>query len=275
VLLADAVTLYLDDRRARGEIGPGSAKQLGWRLGLLTRTCPQLPVAGLDRQHVLDWQRTVGGYRPASRRAYLSTVHVFCGWAVDAGLLAADPTVRLAKVREPRPSPRQLSEAALNRLELVLPDERARLIVGLGRHGLRCVEIHRLKTADYDPGGTIRVSGKGGVDRTVPVLPWLAVMLDRATVGRPAATPMVGLSAARISDLVSGWMGAAGLKAGRYDGISAHALRHTAAARMLEGCDNVNTVKTFLGHKSLATTTRYLPDTPTETMRQAMVAGGL
>ena len=44
---------------------------------------------------------------------------------------------------------------------------------------------------------------------------------------------------------------------------------------MLAGCGNVNTVKTFLGHANLATTTRYLPDAADDEMRRAMVAGGI
>jgi len=274
VLLSDAGEIYVADRRARGEISDTSARQLAWRLSLLARCHPSLHVEDLDRDHVLIWQRTVGNQRPATRRAYQSTFHVFCGWAVEEDLLGQDPTVRLAKIREPRPSPRNLSDAELARLALVLPDERARLIVGLMRHGLRCIEVSRLQVGDYDPGGRLWVWGKNDQRRRVPVLPWLAVLLDRRVSVRSSG-PMVGLTAGRISRLVSGWMDEAGIKTGPRDGRSAHALRHTAAARLLDGCRDVHTVKDFLGHQSLATTTRYLPDTPEETMRAGMTAGRL
>jgi integrase len=78
-----------------------------------------------------------------------------------------------------------------------------------------------------------------------------------------------------VSRLVSGWFDAAGLKTAPWDGRSAHALRHTAAGHVLAGCGNVQTVKDFLGHLNLATTTRYLPDTSEDQMRAAMVAGRL
>ena len=114
---------------------------------------------------MLAWQRTIGDQRASSRRIYLSSVRVFCAWAVDEGLLAVDPTTRLAKVREPGGKPRSLSAGQYARLVMVLPDERARLIVGLMRHcGLRCVEVARLTGAAYDPG---RVAGKGGDWREV------------------------------------------------------------------------------------------------------------
>jgi integrase len=276
MLLTDAVAAYVADRHARGEIGARSAAQLGWRLGTVARCHPGLEVGDLSRDRVLDWQRRVGGQRPASRRAYLSTLKVFCGWALDAGLLDADPTVRLAKIREPKPAARQLSDGELARLALVLPDDRARLIVGLMRHGLRCIEVARLTAADYDPSGPrLWVWGKNDQHRRVPVADaQVAVLLDRRVIARPAG-PLVGVSAGHISRLVSAWFGRAGLKTGPWDGRSAHAVRHTAAARVLAGCGNVQTVKDFLGHLNLATTTRYLPDTSEAQMRAAMVAGGV
>jgi len=275
MLLADAIDLYVTDRHARGEIGANTARQVAWRLGLMARACPGLDMRDLTRDRVLDWQRTVGGQRASTRRSYQSTLKTFCVWAVDGGLVDHDPTVRLAKVREPRPVARQLSDGELARLALVLPDERARLIVGLMRHGLRCVEVARLTAADYDPAGPrLWVWGKNDQRRRVPVRPWLAILLDRAARARPVG-PLVGISAGRVSKLVSGWFAASGVKTDRYDGRSAHALRHTAAGQVLAGCGNVNTVKDFLGHQNLATTTRYLPDTAEESMAAAMAAGGI
>jgi site-specific recombinase XerC len=275
MLLTDAISTYVDDRAARGEIGARSAAQLGWRLATLARVHPGLNVADLSRGHVLDWQRATGWQRPASRRAYLSTVGVFCAWAVDEGLLDADPTRRLAKIREPRPVSRHLSDGELARLVLVLPDQRARLVVGLMRHGLRCIEVARLTIADYDRcGPAIRVWGKNDHWRRVQVMDYLAVLVEAAALNRPAG-PLVGWSAMWVSRQVSAWMYAAGLKTGPRDGRSAHAIRHTAAAHVLAGCGNVNTVKAFLGHANLATTTRYLPDTADDEMRRAMVAGGI
>ena len=249
-----------------------TAEQFGWRLRLLARCHPALHVGDLTRAHVVDWQRTTGAQRPATRRGYLSTLKTFCAWAVDQGLLAVDPTVRLPRVRDERSKSRHLSAAKLARLELVLPDERARLIVALMHHlGLRCVEVARLACSDWDRSDLeLRVVGKGGHHRDMQVLDDLADMLDRRSAGRSG--PLVGISAERISLLVSTWMDAAGIKTGRYDGISAHALRHTAASELLDGCDNVRIVQEFLGHASLATTERYLRPHSKAEMRAAQAA---
>ena len=273
MLLCEAVAAYVTDRRARGELLPYSARQMAWRLGTLVRCHPGLPVAALDRAAVLEWQRTVGDQRPSSRRIYLSSVRVFCAWAVDEGLLAVDPTARLAKIKEPGGKPRSLSAGQYARLVMVLPDERAQLIVGLMRHsGLRCVEVARLTGAAYDPARLVlRVTGKGGDWREVPVYDDEALLLDR-WAARAGTGLVVGLGPSRISRLVSIWMGQAGLKTARYDGVSAHALRHTAAARMLDACGNVRTVQGFLGHKSLATTNRYVDPADMDAMRAAQRA---
>jgi site-specific recombinase XerC len=118
------------------------------------------------------------------------------------------------------------------------------------------------------------VTGKNSDERRLPVPGPVVVVLGKwAAAGGSGRDTVVGLSANRISRLVSGWFKAAGLKAGPYDGLSAHALRHTMASNMLERCGNVRTVQDALGHVSLATTERYLRHTGLEVMRAAMDVG--
>jgi integrase len=79
-----------------------------------------------------------------------------------------------------------------------------------------------------------------------------------AQVGARLAGPVVGHSAATLSRLVRRWLEAAGLKGLPYDGVSAHALRHTAASNLYDDTHDVKAVQEFLGHKNVATTDRYL-----------------
>jgi integrase len=275
--LADAITAYIDDRRARGEIGAETARQFAWRLNSLIKACPPgLPIAGLGRDHIAAWQRQVGWQKPASRRAYLSTVKVFTAWAADNELLEADPAAKAGRVREPRYVPRALSAAQLARLSLVLPDERARLMVALmARLGLRCVEVARLAVGDYDPAAaTLLVRGKADNERLLPVPADIAALLDAWTPrpAHPFDRRLFGLDRYAVSSYVTAWMTAAGLKTAAYDGISAHALRHTAASNLLDACDNVRTVQQFLGHANLATTDRYLRKANLAQLRAALAA---
>jgi integrase len=278
VLVSEAVERYVTDRRGRGEICARSAGQLRWRLGGLARTCPDLPVEALDRDHLRVWQLTIGAQRPASRRAYLSTVRVFVAWCADEGLLGADPTRTLGRVREPTRTPRALSAGQVARLTLVLPDDEARLIVALmGRQGLRCVEVARLAAEDYDAGHRdITVDGKGSNRRRIPVAPDVADLLDAWLAGRLSG-PVLDRTAHWLSRQVSAWMTAAGVKTGRYDGRSAHALRHTAASNLYDATLNARAVQNFLGHANLATTDRYLRHTTDAVIRAGLnrpAAGG-
>ena len=163
--------------------------------------------------------------------------------------------------------------ASIARLRLVLPDQRAELIVALMFHmGLRCVEVSRLRAMDYDPAAAVMVvTGKFSDQRKLPVpAPVVAALAGWGRGGGSGRDTLVGISANTISKLVSAWMGAAGLKAGAYDGVSAHALRHTMASNMLDRCGNVHTVQGALGHQSLATTERYLRSPDLDAMRAAM-----
>lgn len=269
--LAEAVAVYVEGRAARGEISPVTAAHFRTRLASLVAVDPAASLDDIDRRYIADWQARIGGQRPASRRAYLSTVKTFCRWAIAEDLLTTDPTVAAARIREPRRPPRTLSAAAVARLALVLPDRRAEVIVALMfGAGLRCVEVARLAVADYDrAAATIDVTGKNGDGRILPVRADLAGLLA-GWIGDRQAGPVVGITAGRISVLVSRWMAAAGIKTTRYDGISAHALRHTFAANTLRRCRNVRTVQTALGHQSLATTQRYLPWADLDELRAAM-----
>ena len=259
MLVSEAVEAYVCDRAARAEIGALSARQLRWRLAGLARTCEGVDVAELDRDRLRAWQATIAAQRPASRRAYLSTVRVFCRWCADEGLLAGDPTRCLGRVKEPRREPRALSGAQLARLRLVLPDLEARVVVALmARQGLRCVEVSRWAAEDFDRGrARMTVRGKAGHERAVPVADDVAALLEEWLAGRQSG-PVVRRSPARLSRLVRAWMEQAGLKAGAYDGRSAHALRHTAASDLYDSTRDVKAVQRFLGHANVATTDRYL-----------------
>lgn len=264
---------YVSGRLSRGEISANTARQLRWRLGTLVRSVGDLPVCELERKHILAWAATIGDQRPASRRAYLSTVKTFCRWALEEELLARDPTARLSAVREPRRPPRALSAPQMARLALVLPDARARLIVALmGRLGLRCCEVANLTVQSWDRDvGALTVLGKAGHGRLVAVPGDVALLLGAHVRDRHTGELVTG-TAATLSRQVTLWMDAAGLKSAPYDGMSAHALRHTAASDALDRCGNVRTVQELLGHANLATTDRYLRRADLAAQRAALGA---
>ena len=100
---------------------------------------------------------------------------------------------------------------------------------------------------------------------------WLTV---RGVVSGPMifsyTRPWAPLNADTISTMLSRWMNAAGIKHRRFDGISGHALRHTAASDTLDRCGDPEAVREMLGHISLTTTQIYLRRAQLGRLREAM-----
>jgi site-specific recombinase XerD len=285
--LATVIDAYLWDRYGRGEINLRSTRVLADRLRLLINSFGAArPIGQLSRAAVLDWQRSVGAHAPASRRAYLSTVRTFCGWAVDNGYLVADPTARMRPVREPRRVPRALAPDQVGRLLAFCAGNRRDtaivwLMVGCG---LRAMEVTGLTFGDWAPyDRTLRVRGKGGHERLLPVPGSVADALDAyldeagrydGPLIRPTArtawdrdTP---LKASALTVHLSELMTRAGVKRAPGDGISGHALRHTCASDVMERCKNIRTVQAVLGHASLSSTEIYLRQANLAQMRDAL-----
>ncbi|MDH3769865.1 MAG: site-specific integrase [Nitrospirota bacterium] len=129
--------------------------------------------------------------------------------------------------------------------------------------GLRISEAVRLKAAVIDSQRmVIRVEqGKGHKDRYVMLSPklleilrsyWMAVrpkewLFPGRIPGRSISRDAVGLAcqeALRLSGLVKP--------------VTPHSLRHAFAVHLLESGTDVRTIQLLLGHRSLATTARYL-----------------
>ncbi|MDP9431220.1 MAG: site-specific tyrosine recombinase XerD [Actinomycetota bacterium] len=134
--------------------------------------------------------------------------------------------------------------------------------------GARISEAVGLDVDDLDlAGAAVRLSGKGGKDRVVPLGGYAIRSLDaylvrgRATLasrGR-GGSPAVFLNSrgGRLSRQ-SAWavLQAAAQRAG-LTGISPHTLRHSFATHLLDGGADVRVVQELLGHASVTTTQIY------------------
>jgi integrase/recombinase XerD len=279
--LREATTRWLRERVLGGEISPRSRRLMEYRLAGLMQRSGADPLAELDRRAVRAWWHSVGHLSPASRRLYRSTLVCLCRWALDEGLLSDDPSRHLPRVREPQRVPRARPRSDVARLLLGARDERERLLVVLMvQMGLRCVEVARAELGDYDPGArTLLVKGKGAHERMLPVPGPAAAAIGayRDVIGWRAG-PLVcdlhsgrrPISAPAVARVVGNLMRRTGVKVAAGDGVTAHALRHTAASDVLDRCNNVRTVQGMLGHASLATTQIYLRRASLGQLREAM-----
>jgi integrase/recombinase XerD len=196
------------------------------------------------------------------------------------GLTAGDPAREVA----PPPPPRRLPKAiTIDEVERLLdaagstadPDPRAlrdrALLEFLYSTGARISEVTGLDVDDLDHLGAdpaVKLSGKGGKQRYVPVGRYAVAALDAYLVrGRPAlaaaaarkSSPAVFLNArgGRLTRQGAwGVLREAAVRSGKSD-ISPHTLRHSFATHLLDGGADIRVVQELLGHASVTTTQVY------------------
>ena len=133
--------------------------------------------------------------------------------------------------------------------------------------GLRVSELCRLETADLNAElGVLRVLGKGNKQRMVPVgKQALAAIETYLNLARPqilkSRVSKHLFITARGGPLTRQgfWkaLGLRGKRAGIFEGLSPHVLRHTFATHLLEGGADLRSVQTMLGHADISTTQIY------------------
>jgi integrase/recombinase XerC len=276
--LEDAVAEFGRHLSAERDVSPHTLRAY---LGDLADLCGYAAVAGviepaeldvsllrawLARQHALGRSRATLARRTAAVRAFTRHLH-------RRGLLADDPGLLLGTPKRRRDLPDVLTQDDAARL-LDTMDAQGPLglrdlavLEVLYGTGVRVSELCGLDIDDLDTGRwTVRVLGKGGRQRTVPVgEPAIRAVQDWLRAGRPALAtedsgPALFLGArggrlhptsarrivhSRISEV------------GQVPDLGPHGLRHSAATHLLEGGADLRSVQEILGHASLQTTQIY------------------
>ena len=202
----------------------------------------------------------------------LSAVKSFHAWLAEAeGLIAPAVTATRgpkAKPRLPRPV---APEAARDRMATIEaqslePWVAARdlaVVTLLYGCGLRISEALGLTQGDAPLTESVRIRGKGGRERMVPVLPIAreAVEHYRALCPYgpgPGAPLFLGVRGGPLNPrVVQKAMQSARMQLGLPATATPHALRHSFATHLLERGGDLRTIQELLGHASLATTQVY------------------
>jgi integrase/recombinase XerC len=232
----------------------------------------------LDLRALRGWlaQLSAAGSAPGSMRRRVAAARSFTAWAHDGGLLTTDPGRRLQSPRGGSALPHVLSaQQVRDLLNLALTaddDEPANLsdramFELLYASGVRVSELTGLDLSDVHPAArTMRVTGKGSKQRTVPFGPPAAVALAAwLRLGRPQwqtdrspQAVFLGPRGGRVGQrrVRERLHRLARLIPGLPD-IAPHGLRHSAATHMVEGGADLRTIQELLGHATLATTQIY------------------
>jgi site-specific recombinase XerD len=204
----------------------------------------------LDNYMALKMANASPEYRKSIRASFQS----FYRWATTRDLIAKDPAYDMPVVKVPRPMPRPVDEESFEFAYYMSEDEdRAMILLG-GMGGLRLSEITTLHM-DNREGNQLRVKGKGGVTRIVPLNATLAAALDgienKGRYGYYFANPYTSHDHRSISYV------AHRIKKFLPDKYSAHSLRHRAASIAYGVTKDIRSVQEFLGHANVNTTQIY------------------
>jgi integrase/recombinase XerD len=265
---------YLRNRRRAGTLNNTSAQSYRSVLGRLGEglEAAEVPLDAHSDQlfdAVSDWVERQGWSR-TTRCTNLGIIRPFLEWGAACERIRGGVGFRLRNPRRPQPIPRALKGGQVETLlDVGVPDLRGRVIVLLeGQCALRRAEVAAIRwPMDVDLNDRkILVHGKGGTERMVYLSEETAAAI-RAWLGERGTAPGAlvcaygstrHLTPTWIGILVARWMEDSGLKTLPHDGVSGHALRHTAATRMLRDGNNLRVVQVAVGHVNLATTARYL-----------------
>jgi integrase/recombinase XerC len=218
--------------------------------------------------------RRAGG-RPLSPRSLsqaLSAIRSFHRF-LDRRHATPNPGVALVRGPKIRPGiPRPVSEAQARALIADAPEEGApawrgardqAVLTLLWGCGLRISEALALERRDAPLPSSLRVRGKGGKTRLVPVLPLVQEQVQAYVKALPFSLEAGDalfradrggpLRPRQVQGLVQRLRGRVGLS----ERATPHALRHAFATHLLGAGADLRSIQELLGHASLSTTQRY------------------
>lgn len=212
------------------------------------------------------------GIAPRSVARKLSAVKTFYRWLAEREGFEPTAVLSARSPRYTRKLPRPIAAGAVTQvLDTVRAGARAdwigardvAVLVLLYGCGLRISEALRLTCADLPLAASLRVTGKGGKERLVPVLSAAREAVDAyvrlcpfpALPDRPL---FLGARGGALSPrLVQKAVEQARMQLGLPSSATPHALRHSFATHLLSAGGDLRAIQELLGHASLSTTQAY------------------
>ncbi|WP_370158659.1 tyrosine recombinase XerC [Salipiger bermudensis] len=202
----------------------------------------------------------------------LSAVKSFYRWLAERE--GFEPTaVMMARAPKfqkklPRPLAEDAAKAMIDTVEMQAADSwvgarDAAVVTLLYGCGLRISEALGLRGRDLPLGESLRIVGKGGKERIVPVLPIARRALDTYLRlcpydPEPDAPVFRGKRGGALNPrLIQKVTEAARLQLGLPATATPHAMRHSFATHLLAAGGDLRAIQELLGHASLSTTQAY------------------
>lgn len=280
--LSDAVALWLTELRALGGRAENTIEAyradvlsfLGFIQryegeGLGTSCLAQLTTKDMRAWMAHERGRGVGA-RSLARS--LSAVKNFVGWMAERDGFDPSAVLMTRSPRFQRKLPRPLDEdaarAMIQTVELQSTADWVALrdmavVTLLYGCGLRISEALGLQGQDAPLGDTIRIVGKGGKERIVPVIRAaaraVAAYLDACPFEAEPNKPLFrGVRGGPLNPrLIQKVVEKARTQLGLPATVTPHAMRHSFATHLLNAGGDLRAIQELLGHASLSTTQAY------------------
>lgn len=234
-------------------------------------------LGALERISVSDmraWmaQSRSSGVAARSLARKLSAVKAFYRWLAEREGFEATAVLSARAPKFQKKLPRPLAEDAARDLidAIEMQSEKpwvaardVAVVTLLWGCGLRISEALSLRGSDAPLENTLRIVGKGGKERLVPVLPAARGAVDSYTSECPYSlspdSPLFfGIRGGALSPAaIQKVMARARMQLGLPSSATPHAMRHSFATHLLQAGGDLRAIQELLGHASLSTTQAY------------------
>jgi integrase/recombinase XerD len=274
---------FCDSLIGERNLSENTVKGYGSDLRAFVRWCARHDIDPLTCSHfdlrLFLADEAAARYSRSTVNRHLSSIKAFYRWLVITGQSDHDPASVMQGPKRPASLPRIVSRDDMDALLSVYADRddaqgirNQCLLEFLYACGARISEASNLRLDWLDLSqGVVRISGKGGKERMVP-LHATAVKAFRRYLAGPRAELLKGKTSpyAFVSnrgnklsaDVVRRIFDEAEREAGVDASLTPHAVRHSFATDLLTGGADLRSVQEMLGHASLSTTQVYTHLTP-------------
>ncbi len=211
------------------------------------------------KKHLLSTSESVV---TANRK--IASINAFCKWLYESGTTPEEVSIKAVKNRDARQY-KGLQEKDLRKLRAEIHRNRNKthicIIEILLGTGLRVSELCNIKLKDIDMSerkGTIRVIGKGNVNRTVPLNKDVRKAIQDYLAVRPADESdflLIGQRGALKRNAINLILEKYGDRVSVE--VTPHSLRHTLGYKLVKEGTAITTIQQILGHDNIMTTNLY------------------
>lgn len=211
------------------------------------------------KKHLLTTNKSVV---TANRK--IASVNAFCKWLYENGAIPAEVYIKAVKNRDARQY-KGLDERDLRKLRAEIHRNRnplhiciIELLLGTG---LRVSELCNIRLGDIDISerkGSIKVLGKGNINRTLPLNKDVRKAIHDYIAVRPESDSdylLIGQRGALKRNAINLILEKYGQRVGVE--VTPHRLRHTLGYKLVKEHTPITTIQQILGHDHIQTTNLY------------------